>query len=459
MNDNIYTVSELNDLIKKSLNTTFGRKTVKVTGEISNVRPSGANTYLTLKDNTGSISVIFWGETLKNNHGENVEISGRVDYYTKQGNMSIIGSSIKTKGIGSEHAEYERIKKEYEKKGYFNNKKPLPQSISKIGIVTSYTGAAIHDFLRVLIENGFSGDIYVYDSIVQGPKCPLSVASGIKFFNSKFYTDNVERIDVNKFKKLLYEDDDIDNDTDTDVDADADNDIDVDTDDTDDNIGKDNKPKLDSEDEVEMIIVMRGGGSFEDLIGFSHPKVLDALYSSSKYTISAVGHEIDNMLSDYVANHRTPTPSVAGEVVCSINNNNKAKVDKISDQVMNIKQKLINELYKFKEIIRDITHDYRARDPRVELNKKLSSLFDISKQHIYTNLLAYQKIIQQTKNILEKNNVNDMLQNGFMVVTNPDGNIITHIDDMINRDVYITNNIGRYNIRIELIDSEKNDKI
>lgn len=111
-----YTVSEINDIVKKTIQTEFKNKIITVTGEISNVKPSGRHTYLTLKDDNASISVIFWGTQLNNEHGDNVEITGKIELYTKTGNVNIIGNEIKIIGVGSLHTEYEKIKNDYEKK-------------------------------------------------------------------------------------------------------------------------------------------------------------------------------------------------------------------------------------------------------------------------------------------------------------------------------------------------------
>ena len=131
-----YTVSDINNLIKKSLQKDFKNQFV-IEGEISNLKVSGQHTYLNLKDAISSISVIFWNTKLTNKHGDNVSITGKIDYYTKNGYTNIIGNAIKNIGIGELHIEYEKLKKSYEKKGYFDNKKSLPENIKIIGVITS----------------------------------------------------------------------------------------------------------------------------------------------------------------------------------------------------------------------------------------------------------------------------------------------------------------------------------
>ena len=265
------TVSELSNNIKYVLDNKFKNKTLKVIGEISGISIRGQNTWLKLKDNTTTLDVVFWRSCLSNRNGDNVEITGKVSYWSKSSQLKFVGEDIKQFGVGDLHQQYEDLKAKYEKAGYFNNRKPLPQSVKNIGVITSGAGAALHDFLYVLKKNNFSGNVYVYDCIVQGSKCPSSVAKGINFFNKQFTVNNL---------------------------SDSEEEIDTDIKHT-----------------IDLIVVTRGGGSLEDLMGFSHKKVIESIYKSKKYVISAVGHEVDNMLSDSVANYRAPTPSVAGEVV------------------------------------------------------------------------------------------------------------------------------------------------
>lgn len=378
---NKYTVTELNNVLKKTLQTNF-KNNIVVTGEISNLRVSGKNTYLTLKDDSASISIIFWSH-LDNKHGDNVEITGKIDYYIISGKISIIGNQIKIIGSGALHAEYENIKQKYEKKGYFNNKKALPEAIKKIGIITSSTGAALQDILYVLQKNEYAGEICIYDCIVQGPKCAPSVVAGIKYFN---------------------------------------------------NI-----------DDVEIVLITRGGGSFEDLMGFSHSNVINAIYKSNKYTISAVGHEIDNMLSDYVANYRAPTPSIAGEVICSLNINDKKRIIQIENELNIIKNETIKKLYEFKRNIKHIMNN--VIDPTKQMHTYVDNIYTESTQHIKNILINYKQRIINIKEKLNTNDVNKLMENGFIIMLN-NGVIIKNVDELFNNTITLIHHTGSYNVII-----------
>jgi exodeoxyribonuclease VII large subunit len=387
------TVSELSDSIKYVLDRKFKNKTVKVIGEISGINVRGRNTWLTLKDNITSLGVVFWQSILDNKNGDKVEIIGKVSYWNKSSKLIFIGEEIKIFGVGDLHREYEESKIKYEKAGYFNNRQPLPKTVKNIGVITSGDGAALHDFLYVMKKNNFSGNVYVYDCIVQGPRCPTNVSNGIKFFNKSFSVDNIQ------------------------------------------------------EQNIDIIVVTRGGGSLEDLMGFSHKKVIEAIYKSTKYVISAVGHEVDNMLSDSVANYRAPTPSIAGEVVSSININKNKKIDDLETKLHTIKDRLLQELYRYKNNIFNIKNS--ISDPTELLNDKLDDLYEKSNEHIKNKLLEYRERIKNTTDILNSNNPEQVLKQGFVVLTTDNNNIIYDISHILNNRLKLIHASGTYDVIIK----------
>ena len=366
-----YTVSEISQNIKNILVSGLQNKYIVVIGEISNLKHSGRHTYLTLKDEISSINVVFWGDSIGNKNGDNVEIMGKVDFYTKTSNVNFIGKNIKNIGIGSLYTKYEELSIEYKKKGYFNNRKSLPKIVSKIGVVTSLDGAAWHDFVFVLKKNAFIGEVYIYNCITQGTNCPLSVANGIKFFNNSFFCNSSNNLND------IYNNDIIDDDTDNNINANINAKINGNINGNTNNI------------DVDIIVITRGGGSFEDLIGYSDPKVIEAIYASKKYTISAIGHEIDNMLSDYVANYRAPTPSIAGEVIASIGYNNRKKLDDLSKDIMIIQQDILCSLHEYKNFLFKIKNS--VSDPQKLLIEKIINFENLCSQYIKNLLNNYKK--------------------------------------------------------------------
>ena len=413
LNMSSYTVTELNTNIRDLVNNGYKNKKISVQGEISNFKISGRSTYFTLKDDNASIGVKFFGTVLNNEQGDHVEVIGRVDYHIMYG-ISLIGTSLKVIGIGSLHKEYELLKNDFEKKGFFNNKKELPHNVKKIGIVTAEGGAALQDLLYVLKKNSFSGEVYLFNCSVQGPNCPSTVSAGIKFFNSPFYLN----LSI------------------------------TDTDSRDSCDSRDSKDSTDLKQiDVDLILITRGGGSFEDLMGFSHPKIVEAIFNSKKYVISAVGHEIDNMLSDYVANYRAPTPSVAGEVICSINNMAKNKLNNIYNKLSKDKSLILKKLYNYKELIRKIGS--KIKDPSGEFRNKLDDLKSRAHSLIYNKLKIFRNKLNIIKDVINKSDVRNFLDQGFVILTDKNGELLTVIDKIFDNKIKMIHSSGEYEVIIK----------
>lgn len=491
-----YTVSELSERVKKSLNKEF-KGELTVSGEITGLSISGKHTYFRLKDENAEANIVFWNSNLSNKNGENVEIYGKIDYYAKSNKINLVGKTIKTIGSGALHNKYEEIRRSYELKGYFENKKPLPSTINNIGIVTAKGGAALQDFLYVLSKNRFNGNIYIYNSIVQGGDCPKSVAMGIKYFNNPFtISDKPKIINHNSVNDIL--DNDIgDNDIgNNDI---GDNESDNTSDDPFEVIGIDSSKKQKVKTtqisvEIDVIVITRGGGSFEDLMGFSDPIVLEAIYRSPRYTVSAVGHEIDTMLSDLVANHRSPTPSIASETVCRINQNIIEKVIRVDREMETIKHKLINILQRYKENIvntkqtlenpqdtiltklnkldsidknmalmnnklisrlKDIRHQLEANtnipSPIIGLKEKWDQNTVDKKNLLIRKLNHFRERLNIMKTIITENNPKLILDQGFILLTDTDNLILNSIDSITNKQLKMYHRDGIFKVQINLI--------
>jgi len=256
--ETILSVNDVNLMIRNIVTNGIS-DAIKVKGEISNLKVSNGNTYLTLKDNDSSISGIAWKKDLNFKNGDEVVVTGKITFFIKSGTYQITIYSAKNIGIGDLHKQYSKMKKKFESKGWFNKKRQLPSSISRIGIISSLEGAALQDILFVLNQNKFKGDIIIKNCLAQGGECPNSVKSSIKYFN-----------------------------------------------------------KIHKKTPIDVLLVARGGGSFEDLMGFSSKEVVRSIYKSPIVTISAIGHEVDFMLSDFSADIRAPTPSIAGEMISNV---------------------------------------------------------------------------------------------------------------------------------------------
>ena len=255
----ILTVSELTQEIKDILEDRFSD--VWVEGEISNLRlPPSQHIYFTLKDNFSQVRAVLFrtqARTLRfaPKDGLHVVCKGRVSLYEKRGDYQLILESVEPKGIGALQLAFSQLKERLEKEGLFDpaRKKPIPMVPQKIGIITSPTGSVIQDMLHILKRRFENLHIILYPVRVQGEGASSEIAEAIDFFNEWR--------------------------------------------------------------EVDVIIVGRGGGSLEDLWAFNEERVARAIYHSKIPVISAVGHETDYTIADFVADLRAPTPSAAAELV------------------------------------------------------------------------------------------------------------------------------------------------
>jgi exodeoxyribonuclease VII large subunit len=273
MTDTNYTVTELNNLLKDVLKKN-SPKNISVKGELSGYKKYNSTIYATLKDDSSSINLIKFRVTEDFQNGNMIIATGSIEFYSKNGNINLMCSKIELAGEGLILKKLYDTKIKYQNMGYFDNKKEFPKQIKSIGIVTASSGAALQDILFVLNSNKFDGKIFVKNSPVQGIDCPKGICSGIKYFNS---------IEAEK---------------------------------------------------IDLIMITRGGGSIDDLMGFSDPSVIEEIYKSEIFVMSAVGHEVDNMLSDFVADIRAPTPSIGAEMISKAGPNKILKLESYKDKVV-----------------------------------------------------------------------------------------------------------------------------
>lgn len=258
-NVSVYTVSDITRLIKGKLEREFPELWIE--GEISNLsKPVSGHIYFTLKDDKAQLQVAMFRPRpsfIKFNleDGMKVLVNGRITVYEARGNYQLIANQIEPRGIGALQLAFEKLKKNLAAEGLFSeeHKKELPSFPETIGVITSSTGAAIRDILNILKRRAPRIRVIIYPVRVQGEESAGEIEEGLKTLNTI--------------------------------------------------------------DEIDVIILARGGGSLEDLWSFNEEIVARAIFASEKPVISAVGHEIDFTISDFVADLRAPTPSAAAELV------------------------------------------------------------------------------------------------------------------------------------------------
>ena len=256
MSKKIYTVSQINAYVRELFGQDFLLRSVQVSGEVGDCKYHGSGyIYFTLKDEKGTLSAVMFagdrgGLKFRLEKGQSVVVTGRVGVYEAQSKYQLYAKSIEPAGQGELYRRFEELKKELEELGLFDPmyKQPIPEYVKTVGVVTAPEGAAIRDIVHVAGERNPFVQIILYPSLVQGPRAASSIARGISVLDS---------------------------------------------------MG------------LDVLIVGRGGGSMEELWPFNEREVCEAVFNASTPIISAVGHETDFSLCDFVADLRVPTPTAA----------------------------------------------------------------------------------------------------------------------------------------------------
>lgn len=317
----IFTVAEITRNIREILDDNFPQVWIK--GEVSTLRtPQSGHMYFTLKDEKAQLKCVFFKNAsmrldFKLEEGIECVCSGRISLYDQSGQYQLYVNTVEPLGIGSLQLAYEQLKKKLAQEGLFDaqHKRPMPFLPQKIGIVTSATGAAIKDILQVINRRYANVHIIIRPCLVQGKTAALDIAQGIEELNSL--------------------------------------------------------------KDIDVIIVGRGGGSLEDLWAFNEEPVARAVYNSRIPIISAVGHEIDFTICDFVADLRAPTPSAAAELVVQEKEQLVLAVEAISKRLLEaVVQKLKLAQMRFSHLIKS----YALRRPQVIVEQYQQHLDNFDKR-------------------------------------------------------------------------------
>jgi exodeoxyribonuclease VII large subunit len=365
--DGALSVTELTSAIKEALEQNL--HSLWIQGEISNYSsPASGHVYFTLKDENNQIKIAFFGGRKKAaglnlEDGKKVALYGRVSIYGKRSEYQMIAEEIQVTGLGDLLLEFEKLKKKLSDEGLFGaaHKLEIPKYPQKIGIITSPTGAAVRDIINILKRRYQPVEVLIYPVMVQGAEAPGQIIRGL-------------------------------------------NDLDC--------LGMD------------VIILTRGGGSMEDLWAFNDENLARAIYRAKTPVISAVGHEIDFTIADFVSDLRAPTPSAAAELVVPDSLELSARIEDSRSKLGGVLSRMV-ELYR--ERLDKLSGSYAFKLPfqmytdhvqRVdELGENLSAAVDLAVETAgqKTEVLEGKLRILNPLNILKK---------GYSVVYDNDGNII-----------------------------------
>ena len=261
---NPFSITQFNEYVSKKLNGDPNLKNLPLIGEVSGVSTSGGHMYFSLKDENSVLRAVIWRSNISRidtsliKNGSKIVALGDISAYARGGNYSFSIRMVESFGEGDLAKEYNRVKKLLESEGLFSreHKKPIPRFVKRIGVITSDTGAAIEDIKKIITSKNDYADIIIFPTLVQGIGSPASIIKSIETANN--YSKSVKCIDVR--------------------------------------------------------IIGRGGGSAEDLAAFNDEDVARAIFASKIPTISAVGHESDVSISDWVADARAETPTAAADM-------------------------------------------------------------------------------------------------------------------------------------------------
>lgn len=397
---NVYSVKQVNAYIKNMFTQDFMLNRIYIKGEVSNCKyHTSGHIYFSLKDESGSIACIMFagqrnaGLGFKMQDGQQVIALGNVTTYERDGKYQLYAKEIILDGAGLLYEKFEALKKELSEMGMFSDeyKQPIPRFAKRIGIVTAPTGAAIRDIMNISARRNPYVQLILYPALVQGEEAAASIVKGIEMLDRQG---------------------------------------------------------------VDVIIVGRGGGSIEDLWAFNERIVATAIFECHTPIISAVGHETDTTIADYVADMRAPTPSAAAELAVF-------EYQALTNFLEEKRMKLRRALYQKVQLERMKLERYRVKmnylHPRAKLQKQLQ--YSVELEQKLRNLMdkklnqAKQRLaikIEQIKGLspLEK------LNKGFSYVTADTGKVVKSVaqlktDDILN--IYVTDGM----VKAKVVDTYK----
>ena len=385
MRKNIYPVGQVNKYIKNMFAQDFMLHLISIKGEVSNCKyHTSGHIYFTLKDKAGAMSAVMFAGNAKNmtfrmKDGDQVVVTGSVEVYEKMGTYQIYARQIELDGEGNLYLRFEQLKKELEEMGMFaaEYKRPIPKYAGKIGVVTAQTGAAIQDIRNISGRRNPYVQLILYPALVQGEGAAQSIVNGIHAL---------------------------------------------------DRMG------------LDIIIVGIGGGSIEDLWAFNEEIVARAIFECNTPVISAVGHETDWTIADFVSDRRAPTPSAAAELAVFDHR-------QMIDQLSNIKKRMDSNLSGKIEFYRERLSHIKTRvsylSPANRLNENRKRLADLEERLL---LLMQQQIKDKRQKLimlstrLDADSPVKKLSQGYAYVSKEDGRNIHSAADITcgdNIDIYL----------------------
>jgi exodeoxyribonuclease VII large subunit len=348
----LLSVNDINKIVKNSI----PKGSIKIKAEIRKPVIKGGHLYMDLKQDNNTVQAIVWRSKVTNDikklkDGDNITAQGYLNYYEARGSINvIINKLLSTSGTGDLMLEYEKLKKDFEDKGYYNKELPLPSKLENILILSSKSGAAIQDFYHVIESYKCDVKMTLIDVSVQGDNCPKSI---IDYLNSNDTAD------------------------------------------------------------YDLVVITRGGGSFEDLFGFCKAELVECVYNLESPVLSAIGHQVDTTLLDYVADYKTTTPTEAAHFIVKHNEKYKTDIkDKLNDYKEDIKEMLLNNIYKLQQMKTKFNTLIKDIGKKIIINSISDDIKKLYSMKINTGI----DITDKNNNTITIDNLTDILDEKIIII-------------------------------------------
>ncbi|MDD3222131.1 MAG: exodeoxyribonuclease VII large subunit [Clostridia bacterium] len=372
---NVYSVSQVNQYIKGLISEDYFLNRIYVRGEVSNCKyHSSGHIYFTLKDRGGAIPCVMFagsrsGLKFRMSEGQQVIVLGNISVYERDGRYQLYAREILMEGQGLLYQQYEALKKELTGKGYFapEHKKPIPDYPERIGIVTARTGAAIQDMVNISTRRNPYVQLILYPALVQGEMAAASIVRGIQYLDTQG---------------------------------------------------------------LDVIIIGRGGGSIEDLWAFNERIVAEAVYRCKTPVISAVGHETDVTIADFVADLRAPTPSAAAELAVP---ERREILQRISEQQRRLQMKMEERLNLYRSVLGQYQLRLKHASPSARLDEyrqRLMSIEDAMGQILVDKLKDGRYRLALYSERLSGLSPLKQLERGYALISREDGTALHSVQEV-----------------------------
>lgn len=386
----VLTVSALNDYVKKVIDNDFILNNANIKGEISNFKMhSSGHIYFSLKDEKSKINCVMFRSNAEKlsfmpDNGMKIIAKGRVSVYEKEGAYQLYCSELKPDGMGELFTAFNKLKEKLEKEGLFDvqHKQEIPKYNRNIGVITSPTGAAVRDIINVTKRRNKGVNIFIYPSQVQGINAAAEIIKGIEYFNKR--------------------------------------------------------------DDIDLIIIARGGGSLEELWSFNDESLAYAVYNSEKPVITGVGHEIDYTIVDFVSDRRAPTPSAAAEIAVF---NAQESLNEISARKTNLYLSITSYLSDLRKSVQIYRKTVSHNSPINYINNQyiyLDRMREKLDSMISSKISKEKERLSKYSAVISAHNPLNVLNKGYSILFDENNEII--------RSIYILNKL--HEIKIKLKDGE-----